>query len=121
MIAIQYVREAIRIRKRFEQLNKLLEKYESQISQLRTDVETLRDTTGSIRPGMFDVVKDKKLNEAITHLSRLESKIGEHIAPLEKEMDLLRKQSDALYDALKERYPQYDDMQLKTMLFAQIA
>ena len=120
MIATQYVREAVRIRKRFEQVRQLLTEYESELKTMRNELEGLKSKLVSIRPLMHGIIRDKKVYEAVTSFERMEAKIKDKIKPLEDEMNHLRIQSNALYDSLKERYPNLSDEQLKDALFAQM-
>lgn len=120
MIAVQYIREAIRIRKRYESIVSLLDKYEREVKELHSDLLALNEQVKEIRPSMKGEIKDKKVLETITTLQRYESKLEEKIKPLQVEMDALRKQSNSLYDALKERYPYLSDDELKKDLFSQI-
>jgi len=119
MIDKVYIDRAVSLRKEYLDLNKNLKKYEGLINSLKDKIE---GTIGNLQ-NIIDNIKSSSIEDvqkmSIQYLSGLEEetqKIQKFIDPLNKKMEKLQEEEQALYNQIKISYPGMDDKEILTYI-----
>lgn len=119
MIDKIYVDRAISLRKEYLDLNNNLKKYEGLVDVLKSKIEgTINDLQNIIDNISNSSVEDVQ-KKSMMFLSGLEletQKIQKFIDPINKKMEELQKEEQALYNQIKTNYPGMDNKEILTYI-----
>jgi uncharacterized protein (UPF0305 family) len=106
MIAEQYIKEGIRIRKSYINNIKEIIEQEPKISNKKNSFEKLKNEMEDIvKSDINDIRKTLELNEKLLHLEKEIKAIQDVIRPFYDNIENLRNERDKLYLAIIEKYP----------------
>jgi len=115
MIDKIYIDRAVSLRKEYLDLNTNLRKYETLVNNLKDKIE---GTIGSLEPIIDNItnssVEDvqKKSIESLISLEEETQKIQKFIDPINKKMEELQREEQALYNQIKITYPGMDNKEI---------
>ena len=114
MIAEQYIKEGIRLRKSYiENLKEILNQ-EPAINDRKKAFENLRDEMEKlVFSDLNDVRKTLVLNNKLMEIDKEIKNIQEIIKPYYDTIEKLKTERDRLYVAIKEKYPNVTDQEIE--------
>lgn len=115
MIDKIYLDRAIELRKEYLTLNSNLKNYEGMINNLRGKVEdtisNLQDIIDNIDKSSSEEVQKKSM-EYLISLEEETQKIQRFVDPINKKLESLQKEEQALYGQIKTNYPGLEDKEI---------
>lgn len=115
MIDKIYIDRAISLRKEYLDLNKNLKKYEKLVHDLRSKIEGTIGNLQSIIDNINNSSVEEVQKKSMEYLSGLEEetqKIQKFIDPLNKKMENLQREEQALYNQIKTNYPGMENQEI---------
>ena len=112
MIDKIYTKRAVSLRKEYLELNGNLKKYEYLVVELKDKVEktigNLQNIIDNINESTVDNIQKKSM-EYLASLEEETQKIQKFVDPINKKMEKLQNEEQALYNEIKMRYPGMDN------------
>ena len=119
MIDKIYIERAIELRKEYLTLNSNLKNYEGMVNKLRGKVEetitNLQDIIDNIDKSSSEDVQKKSM-EYLMSLEEETQKIQRFVDPINKKLESLQKEEQALYSQIKTSYPGLDDKEILSFI-----
>jgi len=121
MIAEQYINEGIRIRRIYIQNLKEILKLEPSILERRKKFNEIQDEMGSlVNSDLNDVRKTLQLNSKLMELDNEIKIIQNKIRPYYDAIEDLRNDTDRLYLAIKEKYPDITSKEIEYEIMSRV-
>ncbi len=115
MIDKIYIDRAVSLRKEYLDLNTNLRKYETLVNNLKDKIEgtigSLQDIIDNITNSSVEDVQKKSI-ESLISLEEETQKIQKFIDPINKKMEELQREEQALYNQIKITYPGMDNKEI---------
>lgn len=115
MIDKIYLDRAVELRKEYLNLNTNLKNYEVMINNLKSKIEdtisNLQDIIDNIDKSSSEEVKKKSI-EYLMSLEEETQKIQRFVDPINKKLEFLQKEEQALYGQIKTNYPGLEDKEI---------
>ena len=115
MIAEQYIRDGVRLRKSYIENLKQILKQEPAINDKKQVFEDLKNEMEKIvHSDLNDVRKTLELNNKLNVLDKEIRKVQEILKPYYDAIENLKFERDRLYIAIKEKYPNITDREIES-------
>jgi predicted nucleic acid-binding Zn-ribbon protein len=114
-----YINSAVSIRKEYLKLNNDLKKYEGLIKDLKGKVENTITKIQNIMENISKSSVEDIQKKSIEYLKTLESetqRIQKFVDPINKKIETLQKQEQALYDQIKLNYPGIENEEILSQI-----
>jgi predicted nucleic acid-binding Zn-ribbon protein len=115
MIDKIYIDRAISLRKEYLELNGNLKKYEHLIINLKDKVEStignLQDIVDNIKESSVEDIQKNSM-KFLANLEEETQKIQKFVDPINKKLETLQKEEQALYNQIKLKYPTLDNKEI---------
>lgn len=121
MIAEQYIQEGIRIRKEYIRNLKEILKEEPNIMQKKEKFQKLQNEMESIvHSSSNDIRKTMELNEKLINVEKELTSIQNIIKPYYDKIENLKNDTDRLYLAIKEKYPNITQKEIERDIMSRV-
>lgn len=121
MIAEQYIKEGIRLRRGYLENLKEILKQEPSINDRKASFEALRDEMEKlVFSDLNDVRKTLALNNKLMELDKEIKKVQDLIKPYYDTIEKLKTERDRLYLAIKEKYPNITDEEIEREIMSRV-
>jgi predicted transcriptional regulator len=122
MIAEQYIKDGIRLRKSYIENIKEIVKLEPLINKRKKNFDDLKVEMESIVfSDKNDIRKTVELNNSLIQLDKEVKKVQELVRPLYDKIESLKSERDRLYVAIKEKYPNITDQQIENEIMERVS
>lgn len=121
MIAEQYINEGIRIRKEYIENIKMIVKEEPRLMERKKQFEKIQNDMESIvMSDLNEMRKTLELNEKLIYLEREINSIQNIIKPYYQVIENLKNDTDRLYLAIKEKYPNITEKEIEQDIMSRV-
>jgi len=121
MIAEQYINEGIRIRKVYVKNLREILKLEPTISAKKKEFDKLKEEmTHVINSDLNEIRKTVEMNSKLMEIEREIKNIQELIRPYSDKIESLKDDTDRLYLAIKEKYPDITPEQMEAEIMSKV-
>ena len=121
MIAEQYIKDGVRLRRSYIENLKEILKQEPAINDRKQVFEDLKTEMEKIvYSDLNDVRKTLELNNKLNVLDKEIRKVQEILKPYYDSIENLKTERDRLYVAIKEKYPNITDQEIESEIMAHI-
>jgi predicted transcriptional regulator len=121
MIAEQYIKDGIRLRKSYIENIKEIVKLEPLINKRKKNFDDLKVEMESIVfSDKNDIRKTVELNNSLIQLDKEVKKVQELVRPFYDKIESLKSERDRLYVAIKEKYPNITDQQIENEIMERV-
>jgi predicted transcriptional regulator len=122
MIAEQYIKDGIRLRKSYIENIKEIVKLEPLINKRKKNFDDLKVEMESIVfSDKNDIRKTVELNNSLIQLDKEVKKVQELVRPFYDKIESLKSERDRLYVAIKEKYPNITDQQIENEIMERVS
>ena len=122
MIAEQYIKDGIRLRKSYIENIKEIVKLEPLINKRKKNFDDLKVEMESIVfSDKNDIRKTVELNNSLIQLDKEVKKVQELVRPFYDKIEALKSERDRLYVAIKEKYPNITDQQIENEIMERVS
>ena len=121
MISEQYIQEGIRIRKSYVQNLKEIIKQEPIISNRKLKIEEIRtEMESTVKSELNDIRKTLELNNKLMYIEKEIKNIQDILRPYSESIEKLKSETDRLYLAIKEKYPNITTEEIKKDIMSRV-
>jgi hypothetical protein len=121
MIAEQYIKDGVRLRRSYIENLKEILKQEPAINDRKQAFEDLKvEMEKIVYSDLNDVRKTLELNNKLNILDKEIRKVQEILKPYYDSIENLKTERDRLYIAIKEKYPNITDQEIESEIMAHI-
>lgn len=121
MIAEQYIKEGIRLRKSYIENLKEILKQEPSINERKKTFDEIKDEMEKIvYSDLNDVRKTLILNNKLMDLDKEIKKVQDIVRPYYDNIEKLKVERDRLYLAIKEKYPIITDQEIEKEIMTRV-
>jgi hypothetical protein len=122
MIAEQYIKEGIRLRKSYIENLKEILKQEPSINERKKTFDEIKDEMEKIvYSDLNDVRKTLILNNKLMELDKEIKKVQDIVRPYYDNIEKLKLERDRLYLAIKEKYPIITDQEIEKEIMERVS
>ena len=122
MIAEQYIKDGIRLRKSYIENIKEIVKLEPLINKRKKNFDDLKVEMESIVfSDKNDIRKTVELNNSLIQLDKEVKKVQELVRPFYDKIEALKSERDRIYVAIKEKYPNITDQQIENEIMERVS
>lgn len=121
MLAEQYIKEGIRIRKAYLENIKMIINEEPKIMERKKSFEKIQNEMNSIVVSdLNEIRKTLELNEKLIYLEKEIRNIQDIIKPYYEKIEILKNDRDRLYLAITEKYPNITEKEIEQEIMSKV-